>query len=242
MILAHRGACRVARENTVDAFREARRLGADGVELDVRRSADGALVVHHDVDVLGGGPIASLLVADLPAHVPLLDAAIDACGDLVVNIELKDLPGEPGYDPGYPLARLVAQFVFERALADRVVVSSFDLLALDAAVDAVHGAADPAHGATAGAGAGPALMTGWLTPRWFNQADALATLLGRGHRALHPHHDAVTDTLVAAAHDAGISITTWTVDDPDRIRQLARAGVDSIISNVPEVARAALGA
>ncbi len=225
MILAHRGASRVATENTLEAFREARRLGADGVELDVRSSADGALVVHHDVEIVGLGPIASLRVTDLPAHVPLLAAAIDACGDLIVDVELKDLPGEPGYDPGHPLARRVAQFVVEQGLTGRVVVSSFDLLALDAAV-----------------AAGPGLATGWLTPRWFNQADALEALLGRGHGALHPHHEGVTDTLVAAAHEAGISVTTWTVDDPDRIRWLVSAGVDAIISNVPDVARTALRA
>ncbi len=223
MILAHRGACRVARENTVTAFWEARRLGADGVELDVRGSADGALVVHHDVAVAGLGPIASLPVAALPSYLPLLDAAIEACGDLVVNIELKDLPGEPGYDAGYPMARRVAQFVADCALAGRVIVSSFDLQALDAALDVE-----------------PALVTGWLTPSWYDQADALNTVLQRGHRALHPQHQAVTEALVAAAHQAGISITTWTADDPARIRQLARAGVDAIISNVPDLARSAL--
>ncbi|MDQ6615710.1 MAG: glycerophosphodiester phosphodiesterase [Actinomycetota bacterium] len=223
MILAHRGASKVARENTVEAFCEARRLGADGVELDVRASADGALVVHHDPDVAGVGVIASLRAADLPPHVPLLDGAIDACGDLVINIELKDLPGEPGYDPAYPLARQVAQLVADRALVGRVIVSSFDLVALDAAMDAE-----------------PALTTGWLTPRWFNQADALETLLERGYRALHPHYEAVTEALVAAAHDAGIRVTAWTADDPVSIRQLAEAGVDAIITNVPDLARATL--
>src|SRR5579862_4337820 len=109
MILAHRGASKGARENTVASFLEARRLGADGVELDVRRSSDGALVVHHDADVPGLGPVAALRAADLPAYVPLLDAALDACAGLVVNVELKELPGEAGYDAGYPLARLVAR-------------------------------------------------------------------------------------------------------------------------------------
>ncbi len=223
MILAHRGASQAARENTVAAFRAARRLGADGVELDVRGSADGALVVHHDVEIPGVGAVMSLRVADLPPHVPLLDAAIDACGDMVVNIEVKELPGEPGYDTGYPVARQVAHLVAERGLTGRVIVSSFDLLALDAAL-----------------GTEPALVTAWLTPSWFNQTDALATLVGRGHRALHPHHEAVTADLVRSAHQAAITVTAWTVDDPDRIRRLARDGVDGIISNVPDIARAAL--
>lgn len=223
MILAHRGASQVARENTIEAFREARRLGADGVELDVRGSADGALVVHHDVAVAGAGALMSLRVADLPPYVPLLDAALDACRDLVVNIEVKELPGEPGYDPGYPVARQVARSVAGRDLIGRVIVSSFDLVALDAALEAE-----------------PALVTGWLTPSWFDQTEALATLVGRGHRALHPHHEAVTAALVQAAHHAAITVTAWTVDDPDGIRRLARDGVDGIISNVPDVARAAL--
>jgi glycerophosphoryl diester phosphodiesterase len=213
----------VARENTLEAFVEARRLGADGVELDARTSADGAVVVHHDAEIPAVGVIATLPVADLPPHVPLLDAAIDACGDLIIDIELKDLPGEPGYDAGYPVARLVARLVAERGLLGQTVVSSFDLMALGAALVAE-----------------PALTTGWLTPRWFHPPTALETLRGLGHRAWHPEHEAITEDLVAQAHEAGLEVTTWTVDDPDAIRQLALAGVDGIITNVPDVARAAL--
>lgn len=223
MILAHRGASRVAPENTLEAFVQAARVGADGVELDVRRSADGALVVHHDAELPGRGPIASLVAAELPSSVPGLDAALDACGDLLVNIELKALPGEPDFDPTYGLGRMVARLVAGRGRAGRVVVSSFDLSALDATLAAE-----------------PALVTGWLTPSWYDQTSALETVIAHGHRALHPHHEAVTPALVAAAHAAGIAVATWTVDDPDRIRQLVAAGVDAIITNVPDVARAAL--
>ena len=59
LVLGHRGASAGAPENTVAAFTRARELGADGVELDVRRTADGVLVVHHDPDVRGVGLIAS---------------------------------------------------------------------------------------------------------------------------------------------------------------------------------------
>jgi len=223
MILAHRGAHQVARENTVEAFGDARRLGADGVELDVRLSVDGAMVVHHDAGISGFGPISSLRVADLPAYVPLLEAAIEACGDLMVNIELKDLPGELGYDPTYPLARMVAQFVTDGHLVDRVVVSSFDLRAVDAAREVE-----------------PGLETGWLTPRSFDQALALETLRQRGLRRLHPHYEGVTDELVRAAHDGGIGVTAWTADDRATIVRLAAAGVDAIITNDVDVARVTL--
>jgi glycerophosphoryl diester phosphodiesterase len=220
-ILAHRGASAAARENTVAAFVEARRLGADGVELDVRRSADGAVVVHHDPSIAGVGPISTLALADLPAFVPLLDAAIAACGELLVDIELKDLPGEPGWDPAYPLAALVTQLVVEQDLAGRVVVSSFEL----AALNSVRMAGIP---------------TAWLTPRAFDQAAALESVIEAGHHGLHPHHLGVTPGLVEAAHEAGINVVTWTVDDRDRIAEMAAAGVDGIITNRPEVARAVL--
>ena len=224
-VLAHRGASAVAPDNSLEAFCEARRLGADGVELDVRRSADGALVVHHDSEIAGVGPVVALKVVDLPPVVPLLEPAIAACGDLLVNIELKDLPGEPGYDPGHPLAALVAAFVAERGLASRVIVSSFDLAAIDLVrtID-------------------PAIPTAWLTPGRYDQHDALETVIGHGHAGLHPHHEGVTPGLVGRAHEAGLLVNTWTVDEPALIREMAGAGVDGIITNRPDVARALLTA
>ena len=65
LVLAHRGASRAAAENTPEAFRLALALGADGVELDVRRAADGALVVHHD-PVLNGEPLRRLAGPPVP--------------------------------------------------------------------------------------------------------------------------------------------------------------------------------
>jgi glycerophosphoryl diester phosphodiesterase len=224
-VFAHRGASAIKPENTLEAFCEARRLGADGVELDVRRSADGALVVHHDAAIPGVGPVAALSVADLPPDVPLLEAAMAASGDLLVNIELKELPGEIGYDPGHPLAALVAGFVVERALAGRVLVSSFDLAAVDLvrAVD-------------------PSIPTGWLTGSAYDQRAALETVVERGHQAIHPHHAGVTADLVDLAHRLGIAVNTWTVDEPERMRELAALGVDAIITNRPDLARAILPA
>jgi glycerophosphoryl diester phosphodiesterase len=209
----------------VEAFCEARRLGADGVELDVRCSADGALVVHHDAIIPGHGPIVGLSVAGLPPYVPLLETAVEACGELLINIELKDLPGEPGYEPSHPLAGLVANFIVERNLTRRVIVSSFDLVALDA-VHAVE----------------PAITTAWLTSAGYDQRDALSSVVTRGHQALHPHHADLTESLVEAAHRLGVAVNTWTVDEPDRIRAVAAAGVDGIITNRPELAREALAA
>ena len=61
-----------------------------------------------------------------------------------------------------------------------------------------------------------------------------------GHAALHPYDATVTPELVTACHDAGLRVNVWTVDDPARILELAEMGVDGVVTNVPDVARAAL--
>jgi len=101
-------------ENTLEAFRRSRRLGAAGVELDVRLTADGGLAVHHDPVIDGVGPIHDLSTTQLPAHVPLLAEALDACTGMVVNIEIKNHPHEPGFDPA---DRAIAVFDGEREFA-----------------------------------------------------------------------------------------------------------------------------
>ncbi len=130
-VFAHRGCTEGFVENTLDAFAEARRLGADGVELDVRLTADGALAVHHDAEIPGLGVIAELGVADLPAHVPLLADVLAVCEGMVVNVEIKNAPQDPGWDPGEAVAALTAAAIEEAGWTDRVIVSSFQ--AADAA-------------------------------------------------------------------------------------------------------------
>ena len=130
-VIAHRGASAVCRENTVEAFVEAKRLGADMVELDVRRTRDDVLVVHHDASLPGAGPIVELRRGALPPWVPTLDQAIDACAGMVVNIEVKSSPLDPDFDEGRWVAARVAERVGERVWRDRVLVSSFDLVSVD---------------------------------------------------------------------------------------------------------------
>ena len=98
-VQAHRGSPDPAagyRENTLEAFARARALGADGVELDVRLTADGGLAVHHDPVIDGVGPSTSWPPPNCPTHVPLLADALDACTGMVVNIEVKNLPHRAG--------------------------------------------------------------------------------------------------------------------------------------------------
>ena len=223
LVLAHRGVATAHRENTVAAFAAARASGADGVELDVRRSADGVLVVHHDATLPDGRALAGVPAAELPSWLPTLEEAFEECRGLVVDAEVKNLPTEAGFDPTEAAARGTAALVVRMGMATSAFVSAFTVASIDAAREAE-----------------PTVATGWLTLAGYDQADALALAAGRGHRALLPRHEAVAPDLVAAVHAAGLAVPAWTVDDPDRIRAMAAAGVDAVITNVPDVAVAVL--
>jgi glycerophosphoryl diester phosphodiesterase len=228
LVLAHRGASRAAPENTIEAFAAARELGADGVELDVRRTADDVLVVHHDPDVRGFGSIAGHSFEALRAarpDVPTLLEVLAECRGLIVNVEIKCLPWEPDADgPEHRVVRAVATAV--RAHAPDAIVSSFDLDAIDAC-----------------RAFAPELATAWLTTGQ-DPGNAAAVAAAHGHPWLHPDRGVSLrdpDAGMRAAHDRGLRVDVWTVDDPDEIRVLAAAGVDAIVTNVPDIALAALG-
>src|SRR4051812_45476130 len=122
-IFAHRGASAAFPENTVEAFRAAGAMGAQWVELDVRRTADGALAVHHDARLPDGRSIVEIRAADLPSSVPSLADALAACAPLGVNVELKNLPGDEDFDPAVAMAEVVADAI--RRCEQPIIVSSF---------------------------------------------------------------------------------------------------------------------
>ncbi len=222
-IIAHRGASAAFPENTVEAFAGARALGADGVELDVRRSADGALVVHHDFTLPDGRLLVETATADLPAHLPSLGVALDACAGMTVNVEIKNWPADPDFDPSETVTDGVVALLAEHPVRSAVLVSSFHLPTIDRVrhLDAE-------------------LATAFLFAH-MDPATALDLAVDHGHRVLHPWDGRVSEGLVAAAHDRAVAVNTWTVDDPARMVELARWGVDGVVTNVPDVARATLG-
>jgi glycerophosphoryl diester phosphodiesterase len=213
-VFAHRGCTEGFTENTLEAFVEARRRGADGVELDVRLTADGALAIHHDAEVPGVGLLGELGVADLPAHIPLLGDALAACEGMVVNVEIKNAPGDPDHDPGEAIAALTASVIDEAGWTDRVLVSSFQVETLQAVQ-----AADSrlALGALWGFAATP--------------GPAIEAAVAAGFRAVHPFVATVTPDLVARAHEAGLAVNVWTVNAPEDLRALAALGVDGLITD-----------
>jgi glycerophosphoryl diester phosphodiesterase len=126
LVIAHRGAPRRARENTVASFRAAVEAGAGAIELDVRRTADDALVVHHDPALEDGRPLSSCRRDELPAHIPTMATALDACAGTVVDVEIKNLPGEADFDPTDAIADAVVALLGARPEPQETwLISSF---------------------------------------------------------------------------------------------------------------------
>jgi glycerophosphoryl diester phosphodiesterase len=217
-ILAHRGASRAERENTVEAFRRARELGADAVELDVRLCADGILVVHHDPRLPESGrPITDTPFRLLPDHIPTLDRALDACDGMWVNVEIKNDEHEPDFDATDHIAEAVVHALAARGEPERWLISSFRFKTINRCrlVE-------------------PAIPTAWLT---VEVPSGTAERVGSfGHKALHPYWESVTEELVADCHRHGVEVNVWTCDDPEAMRRLAAWGVDGICTNVPDLA------
>ena len=226
-MIAHRGASTREPENSVAAFELAVRLGADAIELDVRRTADGNAVIHHDPTVGIDGvqrPICELRRVDLPGWMIDLDTALDACAGANVNIEIKNWVEDPDHDPTCALADAVCRILARRSEpTGRWFVSSFDL----ATIDRVHALR-------------PDIATAYLTAG--DPDRDLDAVIASGHRLWHPWHGAITADHIRRAHLAGIAVNVWTCDDPAAIDRLLAAGIDGICTNVPDVALARRGA
>jgi glycerophosphoryl diester phosphodiesterase len=224
LVLAHRGANRVAPENTVPAMREAVARGADGVELDVHGTADGALVVRHDADT-PAGPLGELTLADVRRElpdVPTLAEVLDVCRGRLVNVEVKDT------DPRAAEALVDLLATRRRALGDPpddvpddVLVSSFDLAVVDHVRDL-----------------DPDVPTGFLS-FGLDPHSALVLAAEHGHAAVHPDVWTLANVDVAAfatrAHDLGRQVNVWTVNDAAQVELLRDAGVDGVITDDTEL-------
>ena len=230
---AHRGASYHAPENTLSAFQLARDMGADGIELDVQLSHDGTAVVIHDATVDrttdGFGAVADLTLAELKEldagswvssdfageRIPTLTEVFEAVGqDLLLNLELKVMVSEPT-----GLEEVVVSLIAHYGMKDRVLISSFNPLALQRVRRAhPHIPLALLYGAS---------LPGAELERWVQDLQPLA--------ALHPEHRLVNATHLAWAREHNCRVNTWTVDEPGEMRRLLALGVEGLITNRPDL-------
>lgn len=236
LVVAHRGASSSEPENTAAAFEAAIVAGADAVELDVRMAADGIAVVMHDADVSrttnGRGLVRDLTSEQIRrlriptadgggAEVPTLEDTLAACsGRVGVDLEIKNVPGEPDFEPDRQRAVEAALNAIDHvAFSGMVLLSSFNPLSI--ARSRV---------------LSPDVPTGLLTDHRVDARAALGFAHEEGHAWVLPFLDRVDEagsTLADDAHDMGMRVGTWLTDAPAVAVALMRSGLDAVATNDP---------
>jgi len=242
LVFAHRGGSTLAPENTVAAFDKGLSLGADGLELDVRLSRDGVVVVHHDASLDrttdAHGDVSALTAAELSRvdagyrfkrdgaypfrgqgiAVPALADVLARYRDVRIVVELKLNTAD--------LAAAAVEVVRRARAVDRVCVGSFGRRVLRAVR-----ALEPALATSAAREEVRwALYRSWC--RWPLRRPAYAGFQipeWSGSTRL------VSRRFVDAAHRAGLGVQVWTVDTEDHARRLLACGVDALITDRPDV-------
>lgn len=229
VVIGHRGAAGHHPDNSLEGFAAARDLGATWVELDTRISADGDVFLSHDPETAGGLVVAESTSADLAAEgLATLVEALEVIDEhaLGVDVEIKSVPWEPGFDPQMGMVDATMAALRARPIDGPVVVSSFNRDALDRVRELTDDDYDTVLILPAGA-AGP---------------DQVAPLVEGGHDGLALEGPDITAAVVTPFTDAGLPVWSWTIDDPDDAEALVTAGVTGIITDVPDVISDALAA
>jgi glycerophosphoryl diester phosphodiesterase len=245
LIIGHRGASALAPENTLAAFKRAIQDGADGIEFDVRLSQDEVPVVIHDATLARTG-LTDGVVAQLSAEVlgktdvgswfsrrPNVDAVdfsseklpslqqvfeLLADSDALLYVEMKSEAKD-----GKRLAAKVAGAIKKHAIAERAIVSSFDLSLVQAVklVDSTIRTAALFE---------PRVSRPATLVRRIKLVE-LAKACGADEICLH--HTLASRRLIEQAKESDLEVVVWTVDNPDWIERARSQGVKALITNDP---------
>jgi len=233
-IWGHRGACAYAPENTKESFRLAFDLKADGIEIDTHLTSDGVVAVSHDGNLkrMGGvdrniaemtwDEVESVDVSGqfsekygkctVPELSEVLSLVKEAGG--TINIELKATSDE--------FLKKVAAAYEASGIGDRIIFSSFSLDALVNIRDRY-------------------LSSASIALLFSDKEGMIETGVENRLDALHPSYTwALKDGNIKKAHEAGMKVNVWTVNDTDTAKQLISLGADAIITNVPDAIRGVL--
>ena len=237
LVIAHRGAKAYKPENTLAAFALAVEQGADMIETDLHLASDQTVPISHDASLerfdregeISQFSLEELRVIALQAHassgeagphegIPTLAEMLDAFGSVLpFNLEIKT---DTRYRPYPGLQKMALDHVRERGILEQTLFSSFSDEALaeirtlepTARLGVLEDAMDP----------------GGI----FERAASV------GAESVNPHFINATKDLVDEAHDLGLAVFVYTVDEEDRMRSLFDIGVDGIFSNTPDRLRA----
>ena len=228
-VFAHRGGRKWAPENTLSAFKKSLAIHADGIELDIHRCKSGELVVIHDESVDrttdGTGLVKDLTLAELrkldagskynpqfaAEKIPLLSEVLSLVdGKAIINIEIKNTPiSYPGIED--ELIGMLENYKYP----EKIMISSFDHQVLQAV----------GHKA-------PRYKLGLLDSAIIADLPGYAKTVGA--KSWNPDVECARADAIKNAHEHGIEVHPWTVNDKNNWQRLTSAGVDAIITDDPE--------
>ncbi len=234
-IYAHRGASGAFPENTMRAFEEARKSGATGIELDVQLTKDGQVVIIHDETLErttnGTGYVQEYTLSQLKnldagswfspsfsqERIPTLAEVLQWMNtdgnDLRVNIELKN-----DIIPYKGLEEKVLALIEMYQVEERIILSSFNPISLQR-VRTLH----------------PTIEIGYLIAG--KQEGAVETATRLGANAIHCQTAYALSPYAEEAEQAGFPLRVYTVNEPDKLERLSKAGVDTIMTDHPALFR-----
>lgn len=227
LVIAHRGASKAARENTLEAFEKAIAMGADAIEFDVRRTRDGVFVAHHDSSVEGSSTPLSKQTLDEAQdmarsagfEIPTLEQTLNLCrGRIGLDIELK----EERYE------QEIVAVIQAHVSADDIVITSFN----DRSIREVK-----SHWPQVRTG----LILGVDSPASFgvriSELYPLKRLKECRADLVAVHFHLLKLGFISRMKRAGYPVWVWTVDDTDLAKRLISSGVDGIITDIPDLIR-----
>jgi glycerophosphoryl diester phosphodiesterase len=233
LIIAHRGGAKESTENTISAFQRAIRIGSDGIETDLRLTADGAVIIYHDekfgrVEGLETPlkPISEMPLAEITSHtltpvgedkggrrVPTLENLLESVDRGLLNIEIKS---GPRFDE--LVTRTIAILKNFKGI-DRVVLESPELETARRLRDSL-GSNLKLH----------------INPAYNKNVpfeSSLEEVLRFKPHSISVSYRKLTFETVELAHKAGVEVWVWTVDRPEIAEAMALLGADAIKTDVP---------
>lgn len=243
LVVGHRGAALIAPENTLRSFEAALGAGAQAIEFDVLDLLDGPLVLAHSDDLrevshgAATGTVRDRTLSELRELVPDLPTLDDALAflaerpDVIVHVDLK------------LATRLdeVAGALERHGLEERTVVSSFHLPSLVAVAQLAPRARigftypEDRLGVVRHRVLHPAIRVGTRGLKASLPRRVAGLAARAGAHALMLHHAVVSAAAVERAHAAGVAVWAWTIDTPEELERMLRAGVDAVITNDPRI-------
>lgn len=205
-LIAHRGGRGFGKDNTLEAMESAARSGVRMIEADVRITADGELVVYHDAMVWGR--MVSRLTAEelrrFSPESPLLREVLESlAGWVSFNIEVKDAS-----------INALQELLDAYSLEGDTLVTSFSAKFLDGFKSMF-----------------PGTRTGYIYRMPYGQDRRLENAMDLGAEVILPYYNSVSRELVADAHDYGLEVYAWTVNDESDFLKLLEWGVDGVITD-----------